>query len=219
VDDDGYDDLLFHSCVGTNQSEMALLYGGADRFDGDILLSEADALFTWISDWMAGTRKIGDVNQDGIDDILVGVLDEAVGIVYGRKTRIGGINIESGVDLWLSDPEGYNTDSSHYAHGDIDGDAINDLLVGIPYHRDCGALFVLRGSETALISGNILDTSLFFEYGVDIPFLDSENDENFGYGVSSGGDINGDGYHDILIGVSGESSDAVYLLFGTSMND
>jgi hypothetical protein len=228
TDNDGFDDLLFHYClpISSTYSETALLYGDADRFSNDISPDEADAF--WANGWMRGTRGIGDVNQDGMDDIVVGILDNALGIVYGRETRFARIIAESEVDVSVQGLADGDVDLElSAANGDIDGDGMNDLVLGFQGYGEYGALFVVRGSEMPLSSTFVLNDTQILHFGVNIPFEDVDKDsrgENLGSGVSSGGDINGDGYDDILVSAPGDIVPEdyygrVYLVFGSSVKE
>lgn len=229
TDNDGYDDLLVRFLPWSSGTpEAGLYYGGADRFAGDISQEGADAIFLLDPASIAGTRDIGDVNQDGIDDIAVGTVDNAVGIVYGRETRFSGILDESDMDLWLRLTQmtvPYRP--TRFAYGDIDGDGLDDLLLGDPGYEDHGALFIIRGNEMPLGGVDFSNDSYIVQYQNESSFADTINADvyQFGsFGLSSGGDINGDGYDDILvragaIRIGDEYYDGVNLLFGSSIND
>jgi hypothetical protein len=79
---------------------------------------------------------------------------------------------------------------------DFDGDGYADLLVGAPippsynhYPGDHSRVFVYAGSATGI---------------ADVPFEirdpDDDLDANYGWSVSSAGDVNGDGYADAIVG-------------------
>ena len=115
-----------------------------------------------------------------------------------------------------SDSSGYSVSSA----GDINGDGFDDILVGAdgadPNAPNSGATYLVYGKEGGYgASFNVSDlngTNGFVINGV------AQSDSS-GYSVSSAGDINGDGYDDILVGAHGAdlnapNSGATYLVYG-----
>ena len=96
--------------------------------------------------------------------------------------------------------------------GDVNGDGFDDLLVGA-YGDDeagnnAGAAYLVLGSA----GGLGLDASL--AHPSVIKFLGENATDNAGEGVAGAGDVNGDGYDDLLIGApaSDNNTGAVYLV-------
>ncbi len=134
--------------------------------------------------------------------------------------NLGDLNGQNGFKL---DGEN-NGDSSGFSvstAGDINGDGYADLLVGAPYYpyfagSGQGRSYVVFGGPGVGSSGDILLSSLNGTNGFK---LDSENNGDFsGYSVSTAGDINGDGYVDLLIGAYGyprsSNRGRSYVVFG-----
>ncbi|MDZ8093521.1 MAG: hypothetical protein RMZ42_16545, partial [Nostoc sp. DedQUE05] len=181
----------------------------------------------------------GDINNDGIDDLIIGGATSIVfnGYDAGQNYVVfGKTNLGSGGSLNLSSLNGTNngflingiaqSDQSGYSvsnAGDINNDGIDDLIIGAyntgPYDKDnAGQSYVVFGG-TNLGSGGSLDlsslngTNGFIINGIAVnPYS--------GYSVSNAGDINNDGIDDLIIGApnaKGNGKDNAgqsYVMFG-----
>ncbi|TAH46091.1 MAG: hypothetical protein EYC71_04925 [Gammaproteobacteria bacterium] len=172
----------------------------------------------------------GDVNGDGLADLIVGALGTQLGgnveadesyVVFGKADEApfdlvlfggGGISIQ-GVDAL-----DYSAHSVSGA-GDVNGDGLADLIVGAfgadPNGRiDAGQSYVVFGmaDSTAVYLGN-LGTGGFVIDGI-------VAQDSSGYSVSGAGDVNGDGLADLIIGAHGADLNGVslvgqsYVVFG-----
>ncbi|MBL4672468.1 MAG: FG-GAP repeat protein, partial [Arenicella sp.] len=136
---------------------------------------------------------VGDINADGIPDFIVGApFDDNNGI-----SSSGSVKLISGIDwsiLHMFDGDAANDPfgSSVSNAGDVDGDGTNDIIVGFPgsdYNGDnSGGARVFSGATMGV---------LYTFYGA------SEGD-SFGRSVSSAGDVNNDGFDDLIIGATGD---------------
>ncbi len=132
----------------------------------------------------------GDVDGDAVPDLLLGA---ALSGPHGR------VNVISGVDgallLGLIGPgwdDGFG--AAVASVGDVDGDAVSDILVGAPQSAPLFGIPLLGsgpGSAT-LFSG--ADGAVLFTVAGTFP------DEEFGASVSSTGDVDGDGLPDVIVG-------------------
>ncbi len=172
---------------------------------------------------------VGDINGDGIDDLLIGANDAEIGngdnngisyVVFGSATgfpanpetqQLNGLN---GFAI-IGETAGDQSGNAVSAAGDVNGDGFNDLLVGTRFANVC---YVLFGKDTAF-SPNIFLSSLNGSSGFSI--TGAPSNENAGYALSSAGDVNGDGFDDILIGADfadpngNINAGASYIVFGT----
>jgi hypothetical protein len=132
----------------------------------------------------------GDVNADGFDDVIVGMpSDDSNSSAF---LYLGSANGLSEVSNWsVSIPPNVGAEMSVSSAGDVNGDGFDDVIVGIPEYWDeiwSGAAFVYFGSENGL-SADYAWKGVIHEWYI-----------QFGYSVAGAGDLNGDGYDDVIIG-------------------
>ncbi|WP_424990586.1 hypothetical protein [Fluviibacterium sp. S390] len=263
VNGDGIDDMVI-GAHGADQSsaydagESYVVFGKDTAVTGDfaasIDLGSLDGttgfvvtglLYTDYSGWSVASA--GDVNGDGIDDILIGAFgaDQAgtfnaggAYIVFGKDTAVEGdfaasmdlasLNGSNGFALTGIDAFDY-TGYSVAAAGDINGDGIDDILIGStsadrPGTLSSGETYVVFGKDTA-VAGNFaasIDLASFAagdgSTGFVLTGIDSY--DYSGVSVAAAGDVNGDGFDDIVIGAYGgdtagtQNVGETYVVFG-----
>jgi hypothetical protein len=157
----------------------------------------AGAFFGWS---MAG---LGDVNGDGYPDVAVGAPYHSTASIRAGKVYVfhGGPTGLASQPAWTSSGDDFNRALFGYsvaAAGDVDGDGYADLLVGAPGHptanANAGKAYLYRGSANGLLPG---------------PSWTSTGDDQasafFGTAVAGAGDVNKDGFADVLVGAPAES--------------
>ncbi len=171
-----------------------------------------------------------DFNNDGFDDLAIGVPNEQVGnkaaagavnLIYGRTNGLS----STGNQLWSQDGiavEGSPDTNDHFgaavAAGDFDGDGFADLAIGVPgedagLDTDCGGVNVIYGGVNGLDAGGLGD-QLWTQGSFGMKGFRQDFDA-FGSALASG-DFNGDGFDDLAIGVPLEDSRVYDLLVNTA---
>lgn len=160
----------------------------------------------------------GDLNGDGFDDLVVGSHDSAIALANGAAfTYLGGpAGVETATEVKLTASDAAAQDSfgvfaSHGA-GDVNGDGYDDLIVGSRFDDDAGAS---SGSAYVYLGGpSGPDSSTELK----LTATDGVADDAFGVDVAGAGDVNGDGYSDVLVGAQGDpdvpGGGAAYVYLG-----
>jgi len=154
------------------------------------------------SSFGASVAGVGDVNNDGYDDVLVGAPNKKV-LIDGLIQSAGCVFLYLGSSSGLgttpswencSNQPGSMFGASVAAAGDMNGDGYADFLVGVPFYsvnnEKQGAVYLFFGS-----SGSIGVKSDYFE-----STFGNKADTEFGSSVSSAGDVNNDGLLDVIVG-------------------
>lgn len=149
----------------------------------------------------------GDLDGDGRADLLIGA-DRANGV--GGASYAGWVTLHMGADLpdegvvevesantrWLGAAEGELLGHNVSAGGDIDGDGLLDILIA-GYHAPAGGHN--RGTVYG-ISGASLTTGTQSIRTADWSVDGSRDVEGLGHGMSTAGDVDGDGLTDLVMG-------------------
>jgi hypothetical protein len=137
----------------------------------------------------------GDVNGDGYDDVIVGAMRYVSNTgrvyIYG-----GGASGLSATPVSVLTGEGIASDfgATVGTAGDVDGDGYDDVVVGAPgYAGSTGRMYVYHGGPAGLAETPVFTASA--EAGV----------RNFGRAVGTAGDVDGDGYADVIVAAKGRA--------------
>ncbi|MFY0682874.1 MAG: FG-GAP repeat protein, partial [Thalassovita sp.] len=239
VNGDGIDDVIIGVEARDSNGESYVVFGTDTGFGASLELSALDGTNGFVINGIdeydhsgASVSSAGDVNGDGIDDLIIEGHGSPNGLYSGESHVVFGTDTGFGARLELSALDGTNgftlngidsfdlSGTSVSSAGDVNGDGIGDVIIGSvfasPNGVSSGESYVVFGKTTgfgASFELSVLDgTNGFVINGID------EGDYS-GTSVSSAGDVNGDGIDDVIIGASfaepnGRRSGESYVVFG-----
>jgi hypothetical protein len=208
VNGDGYSDVI----VGAySQGKVSAFYGSAAGLsptpNWTVVSDQASSIFG------GSVNTAGDVNGDGFDDVIVGARYYNSGQPYEGKVFVyhGSANGLSTTPSWTAEGDSIYIEfgSSVGTAGDINGDGYADVLIGSQYYDARGRAYVYYGSATGLSAA---------------PAWTAEGTRwggRFGGNSSTAGDVNADGYADIIIGETADDYGQVlngraYVYYGSA---
>jgi hypothetical protein len=216
---DGYADFMVgayeNSAHGAGAGRVYVYYGGPHPDDRpDLILNgEAPGDLFGIS-----VATAGDVNGDGFSDMIVGAYQNDAGGQDAGRAYIffGGPTVDDHPDVVLAGaaPGDYFGFSVAGA-GDVNRDGFSDVIVGA-YHNDAGG--AEAGRAYVFFGGAHPDAT------PDLVLTGEAPGDAFGYCVAGAGDLNGDGFADLVVGAygndaGGAAAGRAYAFYGGSAPD
>ena len=187
------------------------------------------------NDWSGfSVASAGDVNGDGLADLIVGAPRNGAGFSYvvfgkGSSTAINLSAVAAGLGGFVINGQGTGDRSgwSVASAGDVNGDGLADLIVGAKFSDpasgiDAGRSYVVFGKSTpGAIDLSAIAPSSGTPRGGFVIQGQGSSDQS-GTSVASAGDVNGDGLADLIVGarysdpVAGADAGRTYVVFGQS---
>lgn len=211
---DGYDDWVVGAPAHSGLTGRAWLYLGGATLDA---MPDVEFNFAMPGDgFAASVAGAGDLNGDGLADVVVGA-SQVVGSSVGEVRVFLGSAIPNGsVDQnFLGAGPNDVFGSAVAGAGDVDDDGYADLVVGAPSIGGRGRIAVFAGSPRSFMRP-LLDVR-----GAEVMLGDERLGERLGTAVEGAGDVNGDGFDDLVVGAPGNAahgrdSGAAYLFLGAA---
>jgi len=198
INGDGYADVVIGASGYSNDQSSegrALLYEGSaaglSSTPSWIVEGDQDSASFGIS-----VASAGDINGDGYADVVIGASGYSNGQSHEGRASVyeGSAAGLSSTPSWIAEGDqewayfGYSVASA----GDVNGDGYSEVIVGAPKYDtdqiDDGTAFLYEGSASGLTAGAVWAT------------IGNQDSEYYGGSVASAGDVNADGYDDVVVG-------------------
>jgi len=237
IDGDGLGELAISNTINSSAGNVAgrtfVMSGAMLTGGGSVPVSAAWVNFPGGGPAQASgceTGPAGDVDGDGLIDLLVGTQGNGAGGPNAGKVSLflaASLNLTVGGALSLGTADlkfiGVRGDdrlgSDVAAPGDLDGDGLDDVLLSARRNDDgepdAGATYVLS-------SGRMVFENQTFDLGATLTLLGVGEADASGTSIAALGDVDGDGVPDLAIGaprndLGGDDAGAVYVVFGGAL--
>ena len=203
VNNDGYSDILVGGTQGSFAPGKASVYlGGASGLAATPVWTvsgenDGDA-------FSSSLQTAGDVNGDGYSDVIIGAPGFA-GITGKAYVYLGKADGVETTPVWTATgPTGQGQTTFAWSVstvGDLNGDGYADIATGL---ANLQSVYIYKGGPGGPDATSTWTLNLF------------PTAPNFGDEVAAAGDVNGDGYSDLIVGAEADFSGKTYLFLGQS---
>lgn len=218
INADGFADVAIaapnsYGSTGTGSGVVFVVRGSARGLDGvgarELIGSSSEVLGSAISTSV-------DLNGDSVSDMVLGSPGAAPGgaarVYYGSA-----MGPPMAPSITLLGPSSADSFGASLAAGDFNGDGYGDLAVGVPLATttgigsDAGSVWIFAGRSSGVVSGATIQLRATY------------NSSFFGHAIASAGDVNRDGFDDLVVGaptarVGGQLNSGAAYLFRGSMS-
>jgi len=232
VNGDGFDDIMVgaarNGAFGYGVVPKAyIIFGkaGSGTMDLSALTSPDGITLSGSFEYGYGTFNTtghGDVNGDGFDDIVLGDLGYAQTYVVFGRANLGAVDLANLGSAGFTIDGGTVTTGSHLQAaivGDVNGDGFDDLVVGATnagpnFYGTSSVSYVIFGKQSGFGHIDLSQLAASDGFTISTPYTAGA----FGVTVSGAGDVNGDGFADIIISESyaSDGDGKAYVVFGHS---
>ena len=192
ADDDGWGDpspdtdvTPGYDCDDSDDASCVLVTGAADASFAVTVTSAAQA---------------GDVDGDGLDDVVMGYIDITQAYLYLGTTIATGSSMPDYTFTDSRDPDA-RIGMKVAGIGDIDGDGLSDIAIAAPLYDAVftrgGMVYVVLGSTLAAAAPGTFDLA-----NADYQLTLEQGSDYLGYSVAGAGDVDGDGRDDLVVGAA-----------------
>lgn len=227
---DGYEDFLIGAYYATRLGRpytgcAYVIYGSATPSNVDLASLTASQGFEVIGAVNASyagyaVSSAGDFNNDGITDVIIGAYWDGVApnaqrgvayILFGKRNNgytkidLRQLTSSQGIRV-IGERQGDQLGFSVSRAGDFNGDGIADIIIGANFYNadesisNGGAVYIIYGKTG--IATDIQVGSLTSAQGITI--VGAGTNDNLGFSVTGGGDIDRDGYSDVVFSANQE---------------
>lgn len=191
VNGDGYNDVIIGADLYNSFQGKAFIY-----FGGPTMNNYADLILygeTNLNQFGSSVSTAGDVNGDGYSDVIVGAF---IASGYSGKAYIyyGGASMDGIADVIMTGSPGSSyLGQSVSTAGDVNNDGFSDVIIGSPGYKSTP--YVSPEGRADIYFGGVKMDNIS-----DVHMIGEGPNQGFGSSVSTAGDVNGDGFSDVIIG-------------------